>query len=280
MPLVVVTGLPSSGKSTAAAKLAKWLEEEGGKKVEVVSEEQMLGDLTKNQVFSDSKHEKAVRGRLKSEVIKLLSREGVVICDGLNYIKGFRYELYCASKAGKTTQCTLHCDLSVQDCEMWNKERENEVEKWDEEVLAALAMRYEAPVCGNRWDAPLHLVLRDGQVDCQAISDSLFHGKPVQPNMSTQNAPLAGSDFVHQLDSQCQAVIQGILESQAAGSGPGTALPVPGTKEKVLLARTYTLAELARTKRQFLVYCKQTPCQDLPKLNTMFVQYINANLTQ
>ena len=65
------------------------------KKVEVVSEEQMLGDLTKNQVrnyrfqahvlkpgahrivlsefssnqvFSDSKHEKAVRGRLKSEV--------------------------------------------------------------------------------------------------------------------------------------------------------------------------------------------------------------------
>ena len=26
----------------------------------------------------------------------------------------------------------------------------------------------------------------------QAISDSLFHGKPVQPNLSTQNAPLAG----------------------------------------------------------------------------------------
>ena len=50
--------------------------------------------------------------------------------------------------------------------------------------------------------------------------------------------------------------------------------------DQVLLARTYTLAELARTKRQFLVYCKQTPCQDLPKLNTMFVQYINANLTQ
>ena len=54
-----------------------------------------------------------------------------------------RYELYCASKAGKTTQCTLHCDLSVQDCERWNKERESEVEKWDEEVLAALAMRFE-----------------------------------------------------------------------------------------------------------------------------------------
>merc|ERR1712037_576628 len=90
-----------SGKSTAALKLASWLEEELGKKVELVYEEQMLGDLTKNQVFSDSKHEKAVRGRLKSEVIKLLSREGVVVCDGLNYIKGFRYELYCACKTVK-----------------------------------------------------------------------------------------------------------------------------------------------------------------------------------
>ena len=46
------SGLPCSGKSTAAAKLASWLEEELGKKVELVCEEQMLGDLTKNQVGS------------------------------------------------------------------------------------------------------------------------------------------------------------------------------------------------------------------------------------
>ena len=126
--------------------------------------------------------------------------------------------MYCASKAAKTTQCTVHCDLSVQDCEAWNRGRPEEG-KWEDEVLAALAMRcrnlslqsgfitslfllgaflyflflgpffllcpcfltdiigfrkldnivsrYEAPVCGNRWDAPLHLVLRDGQIDCQ-----------------------------------------------------------------------------------------------------------------
>ena len=32
--------------------------------------------------------------------------------------------MYCASKAAKTTQCTVHCDLSVQDCETWNRSRE------------------------------------------------------------------------------------------------------------------------------------------------------------
>ena len=45
-------GFPCSGKSSAAGKLASWLEEELGKKVDLVSEEQMLGDLTKNQVES------------------------------------------------------------------------------------------------------------------------------------------------------------------------------------------------------------------------------------
>ena len=34
--------MPSSGKSTAAAKLAKWLEEEGGKKVEPVVVKKMV----------------------------------------------------------------------------------------------------------------------------------------------------------------------------------------------------------------------------------------------
>jgi len=278
MPLVVVTGLPSSGKTTAVRTLAKWLEE-NGRKVDIVQEEALLGGLKKDEVFRDSKEEKSVRGRLKSEVIRLLSRDGVVICDGLNYIKGFRYELYCASKAAKTLQCTLHCDLSFQDCHTWNNSRE-EPDRWNQEVMEALSARYEAPISTNRWDSPLHLVLRDGVLDCQAVADSLFNAKPVQPNQSTQNAPLASTDFLHSLDKQCQAVVQAVLESQRCGVQPGSDITVPGTQERVKLTRNLTLAELARTKRQFLVYSRQNPCQDLSKLATMFVQYINADLTQ
>jgi hypothetical protein len=47
---------------------------------------QLKGD--KNTVYLDSKLEKEVRGRLKSELIRLLSKETVLIADGLNYIKG------------------------------------------------------------------------------------------------------------------------------------------------------------------------------------------------
>jgi broad-specificity NMP kinase len=39
MPLVVMTGYPSSGKSTWASKLAQLLRDEHGKEVEIVREE-------------------------------------------------------------------------------------------------------------------------------------------------------------------------------------------------------------------------------------------------
>jgi tRNA uridine 5-carbamoylmethylation protein Kti12 len=42
----------------------------------------------KNDVLNDSKREKMIRGALKSESIRLLTKDSVVICDGLNYIKG------------------------------------------------------------------------------------------------------------------------------------------------------------------------------------------------
>ena len=44
----------------------------------------------KNEVFNDSKIEKLVRGSIKSEVIRLLNQDDIVIIDGLNYIKGYR----------------------------------------------------------------------------------------------------------------------------------------------------------------------------------------------
>jgi len=47
------------------------------------------------------------RGRIKSEVQNLMSKEDVVILDFSNYIKGFRYELYCISKLYQTPQCVV-----------------------------------------------------------------------------------------------------------------------------------------------------------------------------
>ena len=56
----------------------------------VVSEdsENIYGQRTKSAVYNDAKAEKEVRATLKSAVLRVLSRDGVVILDSLNYIKG------------------------------------------------------------------------------------------------------------------------------------------------------------------------------------------------
>lgn len=38
MPLIIITGIPSSGKSTRTAELKIFLEKEHGKKVEIIDE--------------------------------------------------------------------------------------------------------------------------------------------------------------------------------------------------------------------------------------------------
>ncbi|KAK8731221.1 hypothetical protein OTU49_007492, partial [Cherax quadricarinatus] len=90
MPLLLVSGFPSSGKTTRTLQIKTYLEKEKNKNVVVVSENNLLGE-GKNEVFRDSRREKDIRGALKADVIRLLNKEDVVILDAANYIKGYRH---------------------------------------------------------------------------------------------------------------------------------------------------------------------------------------------
>jgi len=269
-----MTGFPSSSKSTTAKKIQDYFQD-NGKEAFILSEESLM-DEHKNEVFASSKIEKEVRGRLKSEVIRLLDKEKTIICDGANYIKGFRYELYCASKASKTTQITVFCDLSLPDVESINLER-SEDQQYNQQILKEMCQRYEAPISSNRWDSPLFLVLKDGNIDGSGMLECLYSRAPPPPNQSTQIQPLSNTDFIYQLDKQTQEIVTKILEAQKL-SGIGTEVSFVNTDEKLILSRNYTLSELARTKRQFMKYAKERAIQDVEKLSSMFVQYLRANL--
>ena len=58
--------------------------------------------------------EKMLRGALKSEVEKHITQDRIVIIDSLNYIKGYRYELYCLVRNSRTTLSVVLCDTSVE----------------------------------------------------------------------------------------------------------------------------------------------------------------------
>lgn len=107
MPLVVVCGLPSSGKSQRTEELRRALTSEG-RAVYVVDDASVLG-AQDSTVYGDSAGEKALRAALRAAVERRLSRQDVVILDSMNYIKGFRYELYCLARAARTPLCLIYC---------------------------------------------------------------------------------------------------------------------------------------------------------------------------
>lgn len=109
MPLIVIVGGPCSGKTTVATKLKEFLEKEKGRKVIHINEE-ILG-VNKVEFYKDSTVEKIIRAKLKSNVEKNLDDKNIVIMDSLNYIKGYRYELYCLVRTYMTRHCVVSNNL-------------------------------------------------------------------------------------------------------------------------------------------------------------------------
>lgn len=48
-----------------------------------------------------------MRGALFTALQRHLGNDRIVIVDSLNYIKGFRYQMYCAAREAKVRVCTV-----------------------------------------------------------------------------------------------------------------------------------------------------------------------------
>lgn len=55
----------------------------------------------------DSVAEKSGRANLFAAVTRSLKADTITICDSLNYIKGFRYQMYCAAREAHARVCTV-----------------------------------------------------------------------------------------------------------------------------------------------------------------------------
>jgi len=99
MPLVVLCGLPHSGKSATCAaietelraRLAHGGSAGGHRAMSIVSVKDTENPGYQPLIFSNAPQEKEHRAFLRSRVQQLLRPDVVVILDSCNYIKGFRY---------------------------------------------------------------------------------------------------------------------------------------------------------------------------------------------
>lgn len=120
---------------------------------------------------------------------------------------GYRYELYCASKAARTTQCTIYCAISSDAAWTFNQQKtepdvvevkngtedslNNSSVPYTREIFDALKLRYEEPISNNRWDSPLITILPDMETPVEDIYSALYEKKPPPPNLATQNVRFA-----------------------------------------------------------------------------------------
>ena len=165
MPCLVLTGHPSVGKTTIAHLLAERAKVHPSnciQEVIIINEESVCVDRTKRECYINSHAEKSTRSSIKAEIDRSLSNPNrLVICDSLNYIKGYRYELHCLSKATKQRHGVLWVLNSPTVAQAWNDKRSAD-EKADyyytNDQIQALIQRYEPPDARNRWDKPLYRI--------------------------------------------------------------------------------------------------------------------------
>ena len=79
--------------------------------------------------------EKNTRAKIRSETDRNLTKSTAVILDSLNFVKGYRYELWCLARAAGTKCCVLWVDTPIEVCREWNTARSGD------EVLPCIRYR-------------------------------------------------------------------------------------------------------------------------------------------
>lgn len=113
LQLILVSGYPTSGKTIRSQQLIDFFDakikaatDAGTRRLTVqLINDQSLG--LGRGVYKEAKTEKDARAAHYSTIKRALGKDTIVIADALNYIKGFRYQLYCEARAVETTSCVV-----------------------------------------------------------------------------------------------------------------------------------------------------------------------------
>merc|ERR1719309_221885 len=112
----------------------------------------------------------------------------------------------------------------------------------------------------NRWDSPLFLVINGELSQADDIYNALYKTKPLKSNQSTQCQPLSSTNFLYELDKVSKDVVSGIMAAQKMGEAYHAA------GESFSCSGHVTLGKLSHLRRQFIVYTKLHPVDDVKEI--------------
>ncbi|TDH67267.1 hypothetical protein CCR75_001873 [Bremia lactucae] len=277
MPLVVVCGIPSAGKTIVTTKLIDHLLQLlPDQEVTCISPASVNVDKTKG--YADSRAEKNTRSALKAAVEKAVNSQTIVVLDALNYTKGERYELFCIAKAENTTYCVVYIDTPVQKALERNAAIAHGLES---KLLNELAARFEVPMAKNRWDRPLFRLTpdeyqKDGTgLPLDAITEAIRFGKTIKAGLATKAPLTAETSFLQALEDTTNAIVTALMTHQHdVGVADGVRVPPHSVKNELRISRPLSIAEARRHRRQFIKITCMRPCV-VATIGDHFIEYLN-----
>lgn len=313
--LIIITGYPTSGKTHRATQLEEYFTTRiaalpptnpaSSLRVHLISDHTLSINRIVYNLESKDQHERSnnasekdARAIIYAAVKRVLTNKNVVILDGANYIKGWRYQLYCEAKAVRTPHCVVHVGTPVETARRLNQERlahrssapeevvKEEKKPYESDTWENLVYRFEEPNEMARWDAPLFTVPWDDQTpNCESIWDALLGSdaeggkKIIRPNQATVLKAPSSEDHLYELDKATQEVLNRILEwaKDHPGEGGGEVAVGDGGTEDIIVelpANPVGLPALQRLRRQFISLNRKNSCP-VQRIKESFVGYLN-----
>jgi len=212
--LIILVGLPSSGKSLFALKLKVLIEKRHSHfKVKIVDPDKIRNAIT--PIRFDYKKERIVRKKNLKEIKLGLKKDFIVISDDLNYFSSMRHDLKKIADNLNKKYFLIHIATPIEQCIKWNNERGNPIPN---QVIYNINEKFDS-FGGYTWDIPIKVYDLSQKLNMESVLEDLIKYIErsltyIQVNLGTLNKENGATIKYHQnLDRETRKVVGKLLNN-------------------------------------------------------------------
>jgi selenocysteine-specific elongation factor len=174
--LVILCGVPSSGKSTLAKEMAALLENKFGYMTVVVTSDMFRRMIPTYQYRFEPELEQFVRDATYESVRSGLKNGLLVISDDINYYASIRRHLVRTAQECKVNFAIIHVNTPLKVAIEWNKKRGEPIPS---SLIEEIFYKMDEPGKEYKWDRPFLTVdpSKDGIRELAEIAAAKIHEK-------------------------------------------------------------------------------------------------------
>jgi len=153
--LLIMCGLPSSGKTTISRSVAALFEDKHGVPTMVISSDDFREMLSYSAMGFQPEREASVKSFYEKAIAAALEQGFLVISDDMNYYKSMRSDLRQIAKRSNADYDIVYVDTPVEQAVKWNQERGSPIPS---SLIEEINQKFDPPKGDYKWDTPIAVV--------------------------------------------------------------------------------------------------------------------------